>query len=62
LGDYVKAGDDFETAKNLRPDDPNFAIDYKKISKCEYMEIATEPDRVELFKPLLPVPALQFRT
>lgn len=61
LGDYVKAGDDFETAKSLRPNDPNFAIDYKRISKFEYMEIGSEPDIMEPFVPLLPVPGLQSR-
>lgn len=61
LGDYVKAGDDFETAKQLKPNDPNFAIDYKRISKFEYMEIATEPDIVERFPPLLPHLGLQSR-
>lgn len=58
LGDFVKAGDDFETAKSLRPNDPNFSIDYKHISKYEYMEIATEPDFMEAFPALLPVPGL----
>lgn len=57
-GNYVKAGDDFETAKSLRPDDPNFSVDYKHINKYEYMEIATEPDFMEKFIPLLPVPGL----
>lgn len=58
LGDYVAAGDDFETAKKLSPDDPNFAISYKKIGRCAYMQIEDDPDLVELFPPLLPVPGL----
>jgi len=58
LGDFVKAGDDFETAKSLAPDDPNFAINYKKITQCAYMEIGTDPDMIEKFPPLLPVPGL----
>jgi hypothetical protein len=61
LGDFTKAGDDFETAKFYKPNDPNFAIDYKRISKCEYMEIYTEPDITEPFTALLPVPGLQLR-
>ena len=50
------AGSDFETAKFMKPNDPNFAINYKKISKFEYMEIESEPDRTEVFPPLLPIP------
>lgn len=61
MGNFVAAGDDFETAKKLRPDDPNFAIDYKKISKYEFMIIATEPDLIEPFPSLLPVPGLNSR-
>ncbi len=57
----MAAGDDFETAKRLRPDDPNFAIDYKKISKYEFMIIGTEPDLIEPFPSLLPVPGLHSR-
>ena len=49
LGDYIKAGEDFESAKNLRPDDPNFAIDYKRIAKCEYMIVHSDPDLIEPF-------------
>lgn len=61
LGDFVKAGDDFETAKHLSANNPNFAVDYKRIARYEYMEIADEPDLVEPFPSLLPVPGLQFR-
>lgn len=59
LGDYIKAGADFESAKLLRPDDPNFAIDYKRIAKCEYMIVHSDPDLVEPFHSLLPVPGMQ---
>lgn len=55
---FVEAGDDFETAKQLKIGDPNFAMDYKKINKYEYMIIATEPDLVEPFQPLLPLPGM----
>ena len=58
LGDYVAAGDDFETAKHLSPDDPNFAVNYKSIAQCAYMEVASDPDLVEVFPSLLPVPGL----
>ena len=51
---YFEAGSDFEIARNLRPDDPNFAVDYKNISKCEYMQIDSEPDLVLKFPALLP--------
>ena len=57
LEEYVLAGDDFETSKRMKPSDPNFAIDYKKIGQFEYMEIETEPDLVEPFPPLLPLPS-----
>ena len=50
------AGNDFETAKGMRLNDPNFAVDYKKISRFEFMEIESEPDVTEVFPPLLPVP------
>lgn len=58
LNDFIHAGDDFEMAKFYSPNDPNFAIDYKRISKCEYMVISTEPDLIEPFPPLLPVPGM----
>ena len=61
LGNFVGAGDDFETAKHISANDPNFAIDYKRIAKYEYMEIADEPDLVEPFPPLLPVPGLDVK-
>jgi tetratricopeptide (TPR) repeat protein len=51
---YAEAGQDFEIAKNARPDDPNFAVNYKNISRLEYMQIDSEPDIVLLFPPLLP--------
>jgi len=56
LGNYVEAGSDFETAKKLRSNDPNFQIDYKRISTLEYMMIDTEPDVSSVFPTLLPAP------
>lgn len=53
MSDFTLAGDDFETAKQLKSDDPNFKLEYKRIAQCEYMEFATEPDLVEPFPPLL---------
>jgi hypothetical protein len=61
LGEYTKAGDDFEMAKHLRQNDPNFSVDYKRISKCEYMILESEPDLVEVFPALLPLPGLQIK-
>eukprot|EP01034_Spumella_vulgaris_P021885 gene21885-27961_t len=58
VGEFVRAGEDFELAKQLRPDDPNFSVDYRRISACEYMVIGTEPDLTESFPPLLPVPGM----
>jgi len=55
-GGITAAGSDFETAKGLRWDDPNFAIDYKKIAKYEYMELDSEPDVQFVFPSLLPKP------
>ena len=59
LGNYVTAGDDFENAKNLSPDDPNFAVSYKSITHCAYMEVASDADVIEPFPALLPVPGLR---
>jgi hypothetical protein len=61
LGNYTAAGDDFETAKALKPDDPNFSVDYKRITAFQYMVIHTEPDLVEVFPQLLPIPGMNFR-
>ena len=52
---FVEAGIDFELARNLRINDPNFSIEYKKISKLEYIEIDSEPDFVYPFPTLLPL-------
>ena len=54
LGAYTQAGEDFETAKRLRIDDPNFHVDYKKIASLEYMSIDSEPDISLEFPVLLP--------
>jgi hypothetical protein len=56
MDEFVLAGNDFETAKGMKKNDPNFAVDYKKISAYEFMEIESEPDMTEVFPPLLPVP------
>jgi tetratricopeptide (TPR) repeat protein len=58
VGKYLEAGADFEEAKKLRWDDPNFSIDYKRINKFAYMEIETEPDIRFEFPSLLPQPGL----
>jgi len=58
LGNFVAAGDDFENAKSLSPDDPNFAVSYKNITHCAYMEVASDADVTEPFPALLPVPGL----
>ena len=47
------AGIDFETAKRLRPNDPNFSIDYKNVNNIDYIVVRTEPDTVEPFMPIL---------
>eukprot|EP01041_Mallomonas_annulata_P002524 gene2524-4908_t len=57
LGKYEMAAVDFEHAKNIRFDDPNFAIQYRSIHDVEYMEIESDPDLVEPFPTLLPLPA-----
>ena len=53
LSDFNLAGDDFETAKQLKSGDPNFSLEYKTIAQCEYMEFTTEPDLIEPFPQLL---------
>ena len=55
IDDFVQAGIDFENAKQLRPGDPNFAVDYRRIGKCEFIQIDSEPDLIEPFLPLLPL-------
>ncbi len=56
VGNYLDAGADFEEAKKLRWDDPNFSVDYKRINKFAYMEIESEPDISFAFPSLLPQP------
>ena len=53
LSNFNLAGDDFETAKQLKLGDPNFSLEYKSLAQCEYMEFTTEPDLIEQFPPLL---------
>jgi tetratricopeptide (TPR) repeat protein len=55
-GDYLQAGEDFEAARRLRFDDPNFTVDYRSIGHCEYMELESEPDFNAPFPSLLPSP------
>lgn len=43
-------------AKKLKPGDPNFSVNYKKIHKYQYMQINSDPDLIEPFPPLLPLP------
>lgn len=50
---FAAAGTDFETAKQLRPHDPNFSVDYKHVNNIEYIVVRTEPDVVEPFLPVL---------
>jgi hypothetical protein len=52
---YDLAANDFETAKLLKPDNPNFSLNYRSINNVEYIEIETEPDLVQPFAPLMPV-------
>ena len=56
IGDYLHAGNDFETAKILQPGDPNFCVDYRGIQTVAYMEIDTEPDLLEEIPVLFPLP------
>jgi len=56
LGKYDLAALDFESAKALRYNDPNFSIQYKLIRDVEYMELDSEPDVIEPFPTLLPLP------
>ena len=54
LSNYQKAAADFETAKLLKLDDPNFSINYRKINDIAYIEIDNEPDTLEEFSPIFP--------
>lgn len=51
---YPLAANDFECAKILKLDDPNFSINYRKINAIAYIEIDNEPDTVEEFMPIFP--------
>ena len=55
LSRYELAGGDFEAAKRMRKEDPNFAVDYKKSHLVEYIELLSEPDIIESFPALLAV-------
>lgn len=55
LQQYDLAANDFETAKLLKSDNPNFSINYRSINNVEYIEIDTEPDLIEPFAPLIPL-------
>ena len=57
-GDVKSAGADFEMAKQLRFNDPNFSVDYKRINQYEYMTLESEPDLSFVFPSLLPRPGL----
>lgn len=61
VGNFAGAGNDFEQAKILKPNDPNFSLDYRKIHTMEYMVIGSEPDLTERFPALLPIPGMQIR-
>lgn len=50
---YHEAASDFETAKALKPNDPNFSIIYKKVQNVEYVALDSEPDLMEKFPTLL---------
>ncbi|CAE7530107.1 unnamed protein product, partial [Symbiodinium microadriaticum] len=52
---FDNAADDFETAKRMKTDDPNFSINYRSINHVQYIEIRTEPDTVAPFVPLVPL-------
>mmetsp|Transcript_7616 Transcript_7616/g.12820 ORF Transcript_7616/g.12820 Transcript_7616/m.12820 type:complete len:654 (+) Transcript_7616:383-2344(+) len=54
MSNYQKAAADFETAKLLKLDDPNFSINYRKINDIAYIEIDDEPDVLEEFSPIFP--------
>lgn len=56
VGECVLAGDDFESAKSMRPGDPNFTVDYRSIYHIQFMEMDTDPDLTRQFPVLLPVP------
>lgn len=50
---FHEAANDFETAKQLKPNDPNFSISYSKVQKIEYLGLDSEPDLMENFPTLL---------
>jgi hypothetical protein len=42
----------------MRKEDPNFSVEYRSIGKCAFMAINSEPDVMEPFPPLLPLPGV----
>lgn len=54
LGQYSAAAEDFESAKLIKCDDPNFSINYRQINDVAFIEIVGEPDTVEPFPPIFP--------
>ena len=44
MGDFEKAASDFESARRIRPHDPNFSIDYKAIRHVDFIELDSDPD------------------
>ena len=54
LSSYKLAAEDFESAKMLKLNDPNFSINYRNINNVAYIEIDNEPDTIEEFMPIFP--------
>jgi tetratricopeptide (TPR) repeat protein len=52
LGRLDESCADFEYAKRLNPNNPNFCVDYKAIVGFEFIQVNSDPDLVSVFPPL----------
>lgn len=52
LGQLDESCADFEFAKRLNPNNPNFCVDYKAIEGYEFIQVNSDPDLVSIFPPL----------
>ncbi len=52
LGQLDESCADFEYAKRLNPNNPNFCVDYKAIVGFEFIQVNSDPDLTSIFPPL----------
>ena len=52
LGQLDESCADFEYARRLNPNNPNFCVDYKAIVGFEFIQVNSDPDLTSIFPPL----------